>query len=101
MSSRARLVTQRVNIAVDDTDYTIEIPEGATDVRVALNDASLAWRYDIATVAVDGSGMLVSAGGAFVTGNTQMRKTSLHVAVHTGAAAGLYATMSCLVPAVR
>lgn len=101
--NRHRLVLQRVNLAANDTDYTLAIPEGASCVRVVLNDASRAWRYDTDSVAAAGSGMPVAAGGdaEFGEGPAQLQKTTLHVAVSAGGGVSLFAVMSCLVPLVR
>lgn len=102
--TRHRLVTQRVNLAVDDTNYTLTIPEGACSVRVVLNDATRAWRYSPeGSVAAAGSGMLVAAGGdaKFGEGPAQLQKTTLNVAVSAGGGVSLYAVMSCLVPLTR
>ncbi len=100
---RYRLVLHRANLAANDTDYTLVIPEGATDVRVALTDGTLVWRYDTASVSTTGSGMRVAAGlpAELARGPTQMIKTTLHVAVSSGAGVALFAVMSCLVPLTR
>lgn len=99
--TRSKLVVKRVNLAVNDTDYTLDIPAGAADVRVVVN-AAVAWRYDVASVAVAGSGMPMASGAAFETGkSTDMEATTLHVAVSAGAGASTYAVLSCLVPRVR
>jgi hypothetical protein len=101
--NRHRLVLSRVNLAVINTDYELTIPEGASCVRVALNDATVAWRYDTSAVAAAGSGMLVAAGQPAVFGDagTEIKATQLHVGVSAGAGVGLFAVLSCLVPLTR
>lgn len=105
--NRYRLVVQRVNLAVNDTNYQMTIPEGAVCVRVVLNDATRAWRYNPGTAAADsvavaGTGMLVAAAADAKFGEqVELQKTTLNVAVSAGGGASLYACMSCLVPLVR
>lgn len=101
MEQRGRLVINRVNLAVNDTDYTLKIPTGATNVRVAVN-AAVDWRFGTESVAAAGSGMPVAASQAVqLTTSIGMRETELHLAVSSGAGVSTYAVLSCVVPPVR
>lgn len=99
---RRRIVQQRVNLAADDTDYALHVPEGACSVRVCLNDATRVWRWGTETVAAAGSGATKAAGSELVLGDdSEIHKQDLHVAVSAGGGVGLFAVLSCLVPNVR
>jgi hypothetical protein len=99
--TRGRLVIKRVCLESDDTDYTLDIPTGAMDVRVAVN-AAVAWRYGVESVAAPSSGMPVAASAPLeMAGSVDMEATTLHVAVSSGAGSSTYAVLACIVPRVR
>lgn len=102
MRGRCRIVQDRVNLAVNDTDYTLHVPEGACSVRVSLNDVAVSWRWGTSTVAAAGSGAAKAAGSELVlSDDVEVHKQDLHVAVSAGGGVALHAVLSCLVPTVR